>query len=330
VLLERNEAFQAAIPDSWLEQSSHVVGYDTSSWLLAPRCAAIGTPFLLEQTIAHSRAKERVFAEVRSRYPEWAEDVRPKAERILELEEREHRAASVVTAPCTFVKATLVEHGVDAEKIEVLPLGVDCAQFRPSSRPGDGKRPIRFLFLGHVTARKGIPCLLEAWSRMGASGAELWIAGNVSEAVRPLLPQMKGLRILGRLPEEQLAQTYRQCDVFVFPSFFEGFGLVLLEAMACGLPLISTEATAAPDLVKEGREGFVIPAGDSASLADRMSRFLDAPGLSQEMGAAARSRAAQFTWESYGLHWLRTMESIGRGSETSAALPAVAHPPRVP
>jgi glycosyltransferase involved in cell wall biosynthesis len=89
-------------------------------------------------------------------------------------------------------------------------------------------------------------------------------------------------------------------DVFVFPSLFEGFGLVLLEAMAMGLPIITTSHTAGPDLIEEGREGFIVPIRDANAIADRLARLHADRTLRDEMSSNARRRAAEFTWEDYG------------------------------
>ena len=89
-------------------------------------------------------------------------------------------------------------------------------------------------------------------------------------------------------------------DVFVFPSLFEGFGLVLLEAMAMGLPIITTTHTAGPDLIEEGREGFIVPIRDANAIAEKLTRLHEDRSLRDEMSASARRRAKEFTWEDYG------------------------------
>jgi glycosyltransferase involved in cell wall biosynthesis len=96
-----------------------------------------------------------------------------------------------------------------------------------------------------------------------------------------------------------LLDAYRNADVFVFPSLAEGFAQVLLEAMASGLPVISTARTAAPDLIQPGHEGFIVNPGSSTDLAQSIERFLRRPELVRPMGEAARRRAEHFTWRRF-------------------------------
>jgi glycosyltransferase involved in cell wall biosynthesis len=98
---------------------------------------------------------------------------------------------------------------------------------------------------------------------------------------------------------EALLHELQSADVFVFPSLAEGFGHVLLEAMACGLPVISTTHTAAPDLISDGREGFIIEPGDTAELVKCLEYFLKNREQLRQMGAAARARAEAFTWRRF-------------------------------
>jgi glycosyltransferase involved in cell wall biosynthesis len=102
----------------------------------------------------------------------------------------------------------------------------------------------------------------------------------------------------------------QQCDVFVLPSYFEGFGLVLLEAMASGLPIITTTATAGPDILTEGTDGWNIEPGDLASLVERMNYCLEHPAEVREMGRQARATAQRFTWSAYGERWMRILAEV--------------------
>src|SRR5207244_9591492 len=100
--------------------------------------------------------------------------------------------------------------------------------------------------------------------------AELWIAGPARARERRLIPDLPGLRVHGSAPHAELPALLRQCDVLVLPSFCEGLAQVLLEALASGLPIIATDATGAEDLIQDGREGFLIRAGDGDALAFAM------------------------------------------------------------
>ncbi len=302
VFHRRNERFQRAIPDSALRAASAVIGFDTSAWILARRCQAIGKPLILDQSIAHPLARERLYEDLAGRYPEWSESCRSRRPEVLAAENEEHRLAQSVVVASAFTKETLTQYGLDAAKIRVNPYGVDLAQFHIGKQVSRD-RPLRFVFVGALQARKGIPVLLEAWRREGWRNAELWLVGPVAPQVRRLIPDLPGLRVQGPVPHANLPRLFSECDVFVFPSLFEGFGLVILEAMACGLPVITTEATAGPDVMTDGKEGFLIPSGDVDALEAKMRWCLENRERLPEMGRAARATAERFTWEAYGDRW---------------------------
>jgi glycosyltransferase involved in cell wall biosynthesis len=107
------------------------------------------------------------------------------------------------------------------------------------------------------------------------------------------------IRLYPSIGAQGLLEAYRSADVFVFPSLAEGFAHVLLEAMASGLPIVSTERTAAPDLIRHGREGYIVQAGSASYLAATIENFLRQPESVRTMGDAARRRAECFTWQSF-------------------------------
>ncbi len=184
----------------------------------------------------------------------------------------------------------------------VIPLGVDPARFVPSELRRTGDRPPTLLFVGRLRHYKGIDVLLRALSRV--PGCRLIIAGDGPEA--PLLAgltQQLGLRprveFLGDLSPEELPHVYQRADLAVLPavSRAEAFGVVLLEAMASGLPCITTElGTGTTFVVRDGETGLVVPPRDEAALAQAIARLCADPELRQRMGSAGRERIlAEFT-----------------------------------
>lgn len=302
----RNENFQRSIPTAALEKADVVIGFDTSSWILARRCRELGTPFVLVQTIGHPDSIKEMQDEIAARFPEWVDVAELRSPIVREAEQEEHEAADLIIASSTFTRQTLVENGVSPGKIRVVPHGVDCSQFSILQATED--RPFRFVFVGLMTARKGVPLLLEAWRRLCPVKAELWLVGRASRSVRRLIPELAGLRYVGPVPHVELPEVLQQCDVLVFPSYFEGFGLVLLEAMACRLPVITTMATAGPDLLRKGQAGWLVPTGSVELLASAMARCLERVAEAPAMGAAARDVAEQFSWEAYGHQVLAVLE----------------------
>ncbi len=309
VMFERNAAFQGRIPQRELANSNVVIGFDTSSWLLAERALALGRTFILDRSIGHPSSFQRLMPMLRQQFPEWLENCLPRLDALVLCETKEHRYAERIVVPSSFVRATLIENGVQADKIVVIPFGVDLELFRPAPHC-DVPRPLRFVFVGSLSARKGVPLLVRAWHSLAPKTAELWLVGPVSEQHARLIPVLPGLRLMGKVPHRQLPSLLRECDVLVFPSYFEGLAQVQLEALAAGLPVIGTEASGGGDLITDGVEGYVIPAGDAEALQDAMERFIDAPAELPRMSQAARRRAESFSWEIYGNRWMDLLRQV--------------------
>ena len=308
---ERNQRFQEAVPEAELRAASVVVGYDTSSWILIRRAQALGKRFILDQSIGHPVAKERVFEMVRQRFPDWSSSVPKKSAEMLAVEREEHERADLIVVPSEFVKQTLVSEGVEAAKIRIIPFGTDLEVFHPPEIPRHHRKsPCVFLFAGSISARKGVPELLRAWAEVALPDAELWLAGpgTIPASDQRFLTQ--NAKILGRLNRSQLAETLRRADVFVLPSHFEGLAQVQIEAQCAGLPVIGTLESGASELVTEGENGFLIPAGDVAALAGRMTRLPTAPELRRSMSQSAIACREQRSWKVYGDRWAAVLAEL--------------------
>jgi glycosyltransferase involved in cell wall biosynthesis len=189
--------------------------------------------------------------------------------------------------------------GVKADRILRCHLGVDTSYYRPAiseRRPG----PIRLLFLGGTSFRKGATHLLQAWNELRPEGAELLISGNrlEGEPEQDLSPAgIPNCRILGRVPDNKYLELLQDADILVHPSLAEGGCNVVYEALACGVPcIVSTNATSA---VRTGKEGIVFPVGNIKALRGAIQLLCHEPELRRKMGDAARRRAESLRWDYY-------------------------------
>ena len=308
-LHRRNEQFQRSIPERDIRQSNMVVGFDTSSWLLARRVKQMNGKFVLDQSIGHPVEKERIFCALRDRFPEWSITVPRKADAHIAEEMEEHKLADLVVVPSSFVGRTLTAQGVPDAKIRVIPFGTDLSCFHPaeaSRTPG----PIVFLFVGSISARKGVPILLEAWRQMRASSAELWLVGPGTVPKCAAFDLPASVRFLGRKSRSDVAELMRRVDVLVFPSFFEGLAQVQLEALASGLPLISTIEAGAEDLIRDGQNGFLVPAGDVIALSERMLQVAADQDLIGAMRRTVIEVRAGLSWSVYGDRWVKVLDEL--------------------
>lgn len=196
----------------------------------------------------------------------------------------------------------------------IIPNGIDIpveGEARPM--PEDGA-PVHILFVGTVSVKKGVRELMEAARRIEAErpGATVFtFVGRVEEEFRgdpPANVQLAGFR-----SPEELPTFYRQADLLALPSYTEGMPMVILEAMAQGLPVVATPVGGIPCLVEDGVTGFLVPTGDAVTLAQRIMALVGDPALTCKMGQASRRRyAAQFTGTAMSGRYLDLYRSLAR------------------
>lgn len=307
---ERNRRFQEAIPTAEIELADIVIGFDTSSWILARRTKELGKFFVLDQSIGHPVAKERAYSSLRERFPAWSSSLPRKRRALVEKEMREHELADLIVVPSRFAKSTLIEEGVNPVKIKVIPFGTDLELFHLPHPVNESKPASRVvvLFAGTLTARKGLPVLLAAWKRLSeSSAAELWLAGSGTLPIAEERHLADSVKVLGPRTRGELARLMSQADIFVFPSFFEGLAQVQLEALAAGLPVISTYESGAEEVIVSGENGFVVKAGDESGLAQALKQLVENAPLRLEMRRMAGESRARLSWKLYGDRWERLL-----------------------
>ena len=187
--------------------------------------------------------------------------------RITRLKDQEIALADHVLTVSALARATYLEAGVAAERVHALMLGVDLELF--GKRAATPVGPLRLVFGGAMLKRKGFDILVDAFAQALRQGlaAELRVVGpdgDASDALRRLPPGV--VRRSGSLPQSTWAEELRASDLLVLPSRNDSYGMVVLEALACGVPVLVTDQVGAKDLVTPGETGFVIAAGDRAAL----------------------------------------------------------------
>ena len=265
-------------------------------------CArAAGLRTILNYPIAHHAWQYRFFAEQARLRPEFAAalpDFFGDRDAHRAQLDREIDLADEILVGSSFVRNTFVSEGIDRDRIRVVPYGVDLARFSPRASPRPAGSAFRALFVGQIGERKGVSYLLDAFRAFRGSGTELHLVGDFVAGDEVYRRDRDLFMHTANVPQARLPQLMREADVFVFPTLVEGLGMVVIEAMACGLPVIVTPA--GPDeVVRDGVDGFVVPIRDSAAITDRLTRLRDDPQLRLRMGTAALQRAAEWTWTRY-------------------------------
>lgn len=224
---------------------------------------------------------------------------------LIDKQDREFASAKYVFALSGLARKTLIDHGVNAEKIMINRCGVNLEKFKQKPKKD---KVFRIVFCGNVIPRKGIHYLLEAFRGLRMAQAELWVIGalggvkedgHFNKLLRSF--QKPNIKFFGAVDSNYLADLFSQCSVFVLPSLSDGFGMVVTQAMACGLPVIVSDHTGAADIVVEGENGFVVPTRDVNALIERLSALASKPHLANEIGQVAKqSVKSGLTWDNYG------------------------------
>ncbi|HOO77011.1 MAG TPA: glycosyltransferase family 4 protein [bacterium] len=281
-----------------LEECDIVTGWSGFSKRTFEKARRQGTVTVLERGSSHILTQaELLEREYRAR------GLRPIGPhpRIIEKELEEYARADYIAIPSTFVEASFREHGVPPSKLIRIPYGTDLERFRPGDGPADGI--FRVVFAGRICLRKGVYYLLKAFTDLDLDGSELLLAGDVDREAAPLLRRYRRrVTWLGKLSPEELARLYRRATVFVMPSIEEGMAMVQVQALASGLPLLCTPNSGGGDLIADGREGLVFPAGDADALGESLLSLYRDRDKVRAMSAAAAAAARRFGWDEYGKH----------------------------
>lgn len=266
---------------------------------------AYGRGGLLFQMHPHPATMRHILTEELVRHPECASSLCTEWELALPEEDFQHLTGETAMATrylvaSSFTRRSLVENGALAESITVVPYGVDLERFKPDATKHQTRTPrLRLLFVGRINQRKGVKYLLDALKLLRGCPIDLTICGRAVDDLELFAPYRSQIEIRTSVSASELVRAYQTADLFVFPSVGEGFGQVLLEALACGLPVLSTTHTAAPDLIDDGVQGFVVEPRSPDLLAERIDWAVRNRNELMRMGERARMRAERFTWERF-------------------------------
>lgn len=228
-----------------------------------------GKTTIVELATAHVTEAKKILGEEQRLHPEWADSIDnlifpAEYEKRLEQEPFE---ASYIFAASQFTRQSLINAGVNEEKIKYLPLcfntsAISCdAEYKSIEN-----RPLKVLYCGTVTQRKGIKYLLDTFRKIPKSTAELHIIGGIQGSGKAFESYKDVYTYHGAIPQNVLFERYQEFDILALPTVFEGFGLVIPEAMAAGLPVITTQNSFGYEIIKHHQNGSIVPIRDTDAL----------------------------------------------------------------
>ena len=250
----------------------------------------------LEEIKLNPKSKETLMTEY-----EFKMDAKSILNYTKEIELANHYiCASSVT------KNSLIHKSIEQDKIKVIPYGVDVNKFKFEKREPSGV--FRIIFIGTINYRKGINYLLESLNLMENVELTIVTRGNFHKNI--IDSYTFPINLLIDIPHDKLQAELHKADCFVLPSILEGFGQVILEAMATGIPVIATENTAAIDIIENGIDGFVTPIRDIQALKQHLEKLQADFSFEQAMGKAAYEKAKIYSWEKFRSDFVSHIQSL--------------------
>jgi glycosyltransferase involved in cell wall biosynthesis len=285
-----------------LEREKDVAGvycYDDCAEQTFTAAKRLGVRRIFDLPIGYHRAWAEIAEQERALCPEWAATLTGvnNSAAKLKRKDREIGGAEAIVVASSFTAKTLEKYPQPlAARVFVVPYG--APELGPARGETRRDQPLRLLFVGLLSQRKGIGYLMSALEHLAVP----WTLTLVGQPIARPAAMEKALnenRWIPTAPHEEVLRLMRAHDVLVFPSLFEGFGLVLLEAMAQGMVVIATPHTAAPDLFADGDGGFVVPIRSADAIAERLTQLGEDRALLAAMSAQAQAVAARWNWKRY-------------------------------
>lgn len=280
-----------------------VYGFSSACLELFQAAKARGVRCVLDHETAPAAAEAALVHEVESHYEDWLpyrhNEKPPGLAAYADRQQAEAELADVVLCPSTFSLRLTRETGVGNERLRCLPFAVADTFICPDLCERSRSEPLRVLFAGHDAIRKGLPVLVEALKKLPAGTVEARGLGDWNLSPQGWANCAGVIDHRGAVPRSEMAQQYQWADVFVLPTYSDTMGAVILEAMSSGVPVLATENSGGPDLIRDRVDGGLVRLGSSDDLADWFVRWRDDRDLLASMSEAAREGARSHGFDHY-------------------------------
>lgn len=304
--------------DRWVSQNalhdaSAVYGYEHACRETFRNAKLRGLKCIYEIPAPEAGLSRRIIQNELEKFPKLIDPLQrhlwdeTRCQRRLDRRRSEWMDADLVVMNSTFTRSSFLGYENPAkphqglDKVTVIPLGSPPVDMRGRVGGTQESGPVRFLWTGTFSVRKGAHYLLDAWKRLNIDkpAARLDVYGSIqlSQCAMQNLPDT--IKLYGSVPRDELVNAFIQSDVLVFPTLCDGFGMVVTEALSCGLPVITTRCAGASDLIRHGENGFVIDAADPIALASALEWCLYHRKELAEMRAQAIQSAKDWQWTDF-------------------------------
>jgi glycosyltransferase involved in cell wall biosynthesis len=273
-----------------------LVGWSAATLEAIEPAQSAGMKVVIERGSSHITHQTEILTEAYSEFGLAFAGTHPD---IIAREEREYELADAIAVPTQFAASTFQARGI-GEKLIINPYGVDLTRFSPREEHSPNPK-LRIVCVGGIGIRKGVPWLLRAFKGL-SDIAELHLIGPVEKGFKKVLAEenLEGVTVRGAIASNDLPDELQAADIFCLPSLEEGFPLSLLQAMASGLPIITTPEAGADDIIDQNAEGVIVASKDVAALHNALKHMVEDSDDRRQMGLRARARVEQsYSWEAY-------------------------------
>ena len=276
---------------------------------------------VLDQFIGHPAALNKILQEEIKLFPELkivTKDIVPQNK--LKRLENEMKLADFIVVGSEFAKKTLVENCVPSQKIVVIPYGADNMFYKLEPAKRNNNEVLNILFVGNISVRKGSHYLLRAMRELDHAKFKLKMVGQMED--KYFLEKFGNyFEWIPKVDYKEIFKFYRWAHVYVYPSLFEGSSLSIYEAMASGLPVITTVNSGS--VVQDGKSGFIVPIRNIAILKEKILLLYNNKALREKTSESARNQAKNYTWKIYNqrvIQFIKILNNERRGTRSARIL----------
>ncbi|WP_037319659.1 glycosyltransferase family 4 protein [Salegentibacter sp. Hel_I_6] len=290
------------LKDAKKRGTNGVYAYEDGALKTFREAKILGLNCFYDLPIGYWRTARELLEKEKDRWPEWTATLtglKDSEEKLLRKDE-ELALADRIFVASSFTASTLKNYPGNLAPIEIIPYGFPSPISTRKYEGGNSIKPLKLLFVGGLSQRKGIADVFAVVDKLQTHVTLTVVGYKASDNCRVLDENLSRHRWIPSLPHSEILELMRNHDVLLFPSLFEGFGMVITEAMSQGTPVITTERTAGPDLIIHNENGWLIEAGSTIALEECLDYLLQNPQIISKVGKAARETAKQRPWKVYG------------------------------
>lgn len=317
--LKANRRFGRLVCSRGLGTADTVYVFNGAGLEILEAARGQGLRCIVDQTDAPVSIEESLLSEEREAWPDWEVGGVQEAvwKSLAEREQAEWDLADVIVCGSTYVHNSVAAAAGPNDRCRVVPYGI-AQSGAIASQTSTSSRPLRVLFAGTLCLRKGIQYLWQTAQHLDRLKFDIRTVGPSQLTQKAVARLSKTLQVTGTVPRSEMQRQYEWADVLVLPSVSEGSANVCYEALAAGVPVITTPH--AGSVVRDQVDGFVVPIRDADSLANALERLAGDTELLRCMSESALSRAGEFSWDSYSA---RLMDAIRDGPRAAGVVSEV-------